>query len=71
MHQPQEGAEMNSAIHHYSAAQHQADLMREARRNATLPRHDAVAEPARLGLTAGLRRRLARPRLADLVLDRR
>ena len=54
---------MNSAINYYSAAQRHADAIREARRNPRpAPRARAVAERApRLGLVAGLTRRIARP----------
>jgi hypothetical protein len=62
---------MNSALHHYSAAQHQTDRIREARRHPAYERPIAVDEPTRPRITSRLVHLLARPRVAGVLLERR
>ncbi|HEX7581567.1 MAG TPA: hypothetical protein VF321_00650 [Gaiellaceae bacterium] len=63
---------MNSAIHYYTAAQRNADAIRDARRPPLPPR--PVRYPGdptpRRGLIAVLTRRLARPHTQRSVLFR-
>jgi hypothetical protein len=60
---------VNSAIHHYTAAQRNADAIRQARRAPRAAR--TAAEPAvHRGITAVLARRLARPHALRAVFDR-
>jgi hypothetical protein len=61
---------MNSALHLYSAAQHQTDLIREARRNRVLDRPILDDEPARPRIASRLVHLLARPRAASVLLER-
>jgi len=63
---------MNSAIHYATAAQRNADVIREARRQPPARPPRPPAEPAAApGLVAALTRRLTRPHALWTVPNRR